>query len=177
MSNQDRSGTRPPVVRFDGIRRGAAKRTSFKAGVAASLVAEAVFIGVEMLVGWLRGKDPWMVTRVPGSFLLGPAATRPSGFVAGDVLLGLTTHLALAIIVGLAYAALLPRLGLSPVVGGLVTAAILYALGFWTLPLLFPHWLAPFWLPPMGRALQALAHAIYGVVFGWSFRAFAAHRS
>jgi hypothetical protein len=47
---------------------------------------------------------------------------------------------------------------------------VLYLLGFWALPLLFPVWLSPFWLPPMGRALQAVAHAVYGVVFGVAYR-------
>lgn len=143
----------------------------YGAGVAASLVAETVFIGIVAVVSMLRGKDPWMVARVPGSILLGPEAVRPPGFVPGDVVLGLLLHLWLGILVGLVYAALLPRLGLSPVAGALVAAAVLYALGFWILPQLFPDWLSPFWLPPTGRALQAVAHAIYSVVFGLAFKA------
>jgi hypothetical protein len=134
--------------------------------VVASLVAEAVFIAMVAMVSWVRGMDPWMVTRVPASFLLGPVAVQPPGFVAGDVLLGMLMHLAMAIAVGLIYAALLPRLGLSPISGGLITGAVLYAMGFWVLPLLFPVWLAPFWLPPVGRMLQAVAHVVYGVLFG-----------
>lgn len=55
-------------------------------------------------------------------------------------------------------------------VGGLITGAVLYALGFWVLPLLFPVGLAPFWLPPLGKLLQAMAHAVYGVVFGFAYR-------
>lgn len=145
-------------------------RPRYAAGITASLIAEAVFIVMVAMVALLRGKDPWMVTRVPASFLLGPAATHPPGFVAGDVLLGLGMHLALAVLVGVIYAALLPRLGVSPIVGGLITAAALYGLGFWLLPLLFPTWLAPFRLPPTGRALQAVAHTVYGVVFGLAFR-------
>lgn len=141
-------------------------RVSYSAGVVASLVAEAVFIAMVAMVSWVRGMDPWMVTRVPASFLLGPEAVQPPGFLAGDVLLGMLMHLAMAIAVGLIYAALLPRLGLSPISGGLITGAVLYAMGFWVLPLLFPVWLAPFWLPPVGRMLQAVAHVVYGVVFG-----------
>lgn len=141
----------------------------YRSGVLASLVAEAVFIGTVMMISAARGMDPWMVTRVPGSFVLGPSATQPPGFVPGDVLIGMLMHLGLGILVGLIYATLLPRLGLSPVVGGLITAAILYALGFWVLPLVFPRWLAPFWLPPTGRLLQAVAHAVYGGVFGLTY--------
>ncbi|MDQ3555789.1 MAG: hypothetical protein M3409_03295 [Gemmatimonadota bacterium] len=148
-------------------------RTNYGAGIAASLVAEAVFIVMVALVSWIRGMDPWTVARVPASFLLGPAAVEPPGFALGDVLLGLGMHLVLGILVGSVYAALLPRLGISPVAGGLITGATLYGLGFWMLPLLFPVWLAPFWLPPAGTVLQALAHAVYGVIFGLAYRRFA----
>lgn len=144
----------------------AAERVDYTAGVFASLVAEVVFMSMVAVVAALRGMDPWMVVRVPASFLIGPNAVQPPGFVAGDVALGLMLHILLAVIVGLIYAALLPRLGLHPVTGGIITGAILYVLGFWLLPLLFPDWLAPFRLPPTDMVLQALAHAAYGVTLG-----------
>lgn len=165
------------MIHLNGIRRVGPNRISYSAGVAASLVAEAVFIMMVMLVGWLRGKDPWMVTRVPGSFLLGPDAVQPPGFVPGDVLIGLLMHLWLGILVGVVYAAFLPRLRISPMAGGLLAGVVLYALGFWTLPLLFPGRLSPFWFPPVGRALQAVAHVVYGVVFGWTFGTLAKRRT
>lgn len=142
----------------------------YAAGVGASLVAEAVFMSMVAAVSWLRDMDPWAVVRMPASFLLGPSAVEPAGFVMGDVLLGLLMHMLLGVLVGVIYAALLPVLGLAPVLGGLLAGAVLYALGFWVLPLLFPAWLAPFWLPPSGRALQAVAHAVYGVTFGLAYR-------
>ena len=147
-----------------------AVRSRFAAGVAASLVAEAVFMGMVAMVSMARGMSPWMVARMPASFLLGPGAVQPPGFAPGDVLIGLMMHLLLGVLVGLVYAALLPRLGVSPLAGGVITGAVLYALGFWLLPLLFPLWLAPFWLPPTGKMLQAAAHLVYGLVFGWTFR-------
>lgn len=144
-------------------------RPLYGAGVTASLVAEAVFIVMVMMVSRLRGKDPWRVTRMPGSFALGPDAVRPPGFVPEDVLIGMLTHLWLGVLVGLVYAALRPRLGVSPVAGGLITGGILYALGFWILPLTFPEWLSPFWLPATEKLLQVVAHAVYGWVFGVAF--------
>jgi hypothetical protein len=143
--------------------------SDYRAGILASLTAEAVFVGMVAMVALARGKDPWMVTRVPGAFLLGSDAVQPPGFIAGDVALGLLMHLLLGIMVGVIYAALLPLLEIAPMAGGLITGAILYAMGFWVLPLLFPAWLAPFWLPPMGRLLQAIAHAVYGWVFGATY--------
>ncbi len=144
-------------------------RPNFRAGIAASLIAESVFILMVATVALLRGMDPWMVARVPGSLLLGPTAVQPAGFVPGDVAIGLLMHLSLGILVGLIYAALLPRLRISAIAGGLITGAVLYALGFWILPLLFPVWLAPFWLPPMQKMMQAVAHAVYGWLFGYAY--------
>lgn len=102
----------------------------YAAGIGAALVAEAVFIVMVALISKLRGTDPWMVVRIPASLLLGPEAVRPPGFAAGDLLAGLATHALLSTLAGAIYAALLPRLRLSPVAGGLVTATVLYLLGF-----------------------------------------------
>lgn len=120
----------------------------------------------------MRGMDPWRVFRMPGAFVLGPDAVNPPGLVLHEVIVGLLIHLWLAILVGLVYAALLPRLRVSPVQGGLIAGALLYALGFWLLPHLFPEWLAPFRLPAVDRALQAVAHGVYGAVFGAAFQRF-----
>lgn len=136
----------------------------------ASLIAEAVFTVMVAMVSMMRGMDPWRVVRMPASFVLGPSAVDPPGLVPGDVLIGLSMHLWLGIAVGLTYALLLPRLGVSPLLGGLIAGAVLYGMGFWALPLLFPTWLSPFWLPPTGRVLQAAAHVVYGVVFGLTYR-------
>lgn len=142
----------------------------YGAGVAASLIAEAVFIGMVAMISAMRGMDPWQVVRMPGTLLLGPAAVEPPGFVAADVAVGLLAHVSLGILVGLIYAGLLPFFSMSPITGGLIAGALLYGLGFWALPLLFPEWLAPFWLPPTGKVLEAVAHVVYGVVFGAAFR-------
>lgn len=152
---------------------GETTRGRYGAGVAGSLIAQAVFMAMVAAVTLLRGMDPWKVTRVPAAFLLGSDAVHPPGFVPGDVALGLMMHLAMGVLVGVIYAGVLPRLGVSPVVGGLIAGGLLYALGFWVLPLLFPVWLAPFWLPITGKLLQAVAHVVYGVVFGLTYRRFA----
>lgn len=142
----------------------------YAAGVGASIVAESVFTAMVAAVAWLRGMDPWRVVRMPASLVLGPAAVDPPGFAAGDVLAGLLMHFLLGVLVGAVYGALLPRLGPSPIAGGLMTGAVLYGFEFWLLPHLFPARLAPFGLPPAGRALQAVAHVVYGVVLGVAYR-------
>lgn len=155
------------ITETDGVTDSA---PNYGAGVVASLIAEAAFMTMVAIVSGMRGMDPWAVVSMPGSFLLGPAAAEPAGFVPGDVAAGLLMHVGLGVLVGLIYAALLPRLGISPIAGGIVAGTVLYALGFWALPLMFPAWLAPFWLPATDRMLQAVAHAAYGVVFGLTFQ-------
>lgn len=121
-------------------------------------------------VAWWREQSPWQVVKMPATFLLGPQAVLPAGFAPQDIALGLAAHLGASILVGVLFAWALPRLCLAPLTGGLLLGGLLYLFGFWVLPLLFPHWLAPFWLPPPERALQALAHAVYGVIFGLTYR-------
>lgn len=153
-----------------GTSRQGSPSAHFRAGVLASLVAEAVFVIMVAGIAWLRGMDPWRVFRMPASFVVGPEAVQPSGFVPGDILLGSVLHVLLSILVGLLYAFLLPRLGLSPLGGGLLAGLLLYLFGFLLLPLVFRDWLDPFWLPPVGRAIQLVAHIVYGAVLGASFR-------
>ncbi|CAN5861508.1 hypothetical protein BH20GEM3_BH20GEM3_04470 [soil metagenome] len=145
-------------------------RPRYAAGVTASLIAEAVFIAVNMPILAVIGKDAWAVARMPGSLVAGPSVMEPPGFVPADVLLGLGMHVALGILVGVVYAVLLPRLGVSPIVGGLIAGAVLYLLGFVLLPAVFPDWLAPFRVPPLMHVIEIITHAVYGVVFGLAFR-------
>ncbi|CAN5275073.1 hypothetical protein BH24GEM2_BH24GEM2_10270 [soil metagenome] len=145
-------------------------RPRYAAGVTASLIAEAVFIAVNMPILAVMGKDAWAVARMPASLVAGPAVMEPPGFVPADVLLGLGMHVALGILVGVVYAVLLPRLGVSPIVGGLIAGAVLYLLGFLLLPAVFPDWLAPFRVPPLMHVIEIITHAVYGVVFGLAFR-------
>lgn len=138
-------------------------------GIVAALFAEAAFLLMMTAAALLMGMDAWQPSRMAGALVLGPAAMVPAGFDAGDVLTGLGMHAGMAVLVGLLYALLLPRLRLSPIAGGILTGMLLYLFGFWVLPLLFPEWLAPFWVPTSGKILQAVTHTFYGVVFGWVY--------
>jgi hypothetical protein len=124
----------------------------------------------------LRSGDPWKVVKVPASFLVGPDATRPQGFVPADVFLGLLTHLFLGALVGVLYAWLLPPLRLSPLAGGVLAGGLLYGFGFWLLPALFPARLEPFRLPLAGKTLQAIAHLVYGIVLSLAYERLARSR-
>jgi hypothetical protein len=142
----------------------------YRAGIGASLVAEAVFILLTMPILAVMGRDPWAVVRMPAVLVAGPEVMQPPGWVPADIMLGLAMHAGLAIVVGVLYAILLPRLGVTAVTGGLIAGAVLYALGFLVLPAVFPEWLAPFRVPPVMHLVESVMHAVYGFVFGWSYR-------
>lgn len=150
-------------------------RHGYASAIAASLGAEVVFVGVTMGLSQLQGKDPWHITRAPASLLVGPAATHPAGFHASDVALGLAMHLVLGVLVGVAYAELLRRFPLPPVVAGLLAGGLLYTLGTYVLPELFPYWFSPMEKGPRERGMAAATHALYGLAFGLLYGAFRKH--
>jgi hypothetical protein len=141
-------------------------REGYGAGVAATLVAEAAFVALTMGLIKARGKDPWEPTRASASLVFGPKVARPPGFVPGDVARGLSMHVTYSLIAGVIYAALLPRLRLSPVRGGLITGEVLYSLGSVILPATLGEWVEPMKKSPKENAVQVLTHAFYGVILG-----------
>jgi hypothetical protein len=151
-------------------RKGTKRHPDYRAGITASLVAEVAFIGIMMGLMAARGKDPWKVTRASASLVFGPSVAEPPGFVPGDVAKGLSMHMTYSVIAGGLYAALLPRLQLTPVQGGLVTGGVLYALGSYILPGTLGDWVEPMKKSPKEKAMTAVVHAFYGVVFGLTYK-------
>ncbi len=142
----------------------------YGAGIGASLVAEAAFILGMMLILAAMGKDALAVVRLPAVMVVGPDAMLPQGWELLDVVLGGTMHVGMSILVGILYAVLVPRSGVSALAAGLMTGAALYVVGFLVLPSLFPGWLAPFRMSPVMHLVQIVMHAIYGIVFGRLYR-------
>ena len=144
-------------------------RPNLRAGITASLVAETAFLALMMGLMAGRGKDPWKITRASASLVFGPSVAEPPGFVPGDGARGLSMHVIYSVIAGGIYAALLPKLRLTPVQGGLVTAGMLYALGSYILPATLGDWVEPMKKSPKEKAMTAVTHAFYGVVFGMAY--------
>jgi hypothetical protein len=141
-------------------------RQDYGSAVAASLIAEGAFVALTMGLMAARGNDPWKPTRASASLVFGPEVARPAGFVPGGVALGLGMHVAYSVVAGGAYAALRPRLGLSPVPAGLVTGGVVYALGSFIVPAALGSWVEPMKKSKKEKGMAALTHAFYGVVFG-----------
>ena len=124
-----------------------------------------------MVVHKLRGKDPWKITRLPGSILFGPSVTKPPGSVPRDIAKGLFAHFVFSVAVGLLYPKLVRNMRAGPIGAGLRSSATLFALGFVILPyVLLPARTAPMRLPPKSLALNAVSHVLYGVTFGLAYR-------
>jgi hypothetical protein len=86
------------------------------------------------------------------------------------VVRGLGMHVTYSVIAGGAYAALLPRLRLTPVQAGLVIGGLFYALGSYILPAALGDWVEPMEKSPEEKAITAVIHAMYGVVFGIAYQ-------
>ena len=97
----------------------------YREGITASLVVETAFTAVMMGLMAARGKDPWKPTRASASLVFGPGVAESPRFVPEDVAKGLSVHVTYSVIAGGLYAALLPRLRLTPFQGGLVTGGVL----------------------------------------------------
>lgn len=149
---------------------GTSLRADYGAGITASLIAETAFVALMMGLMTARGKDAWKPTRASASLVFGPGVAEPPGFVPADVARGLSMHVTYSVIAGGLYAALLPRLRLTPTQGGLVTGGVLYALGSYILPAMLGEWVEPMNKSPKEKVMTAMTHAFYGVVFGLAYR-------
>lgn len=78
-------------------------------------------------------------------------------------------HVIYSAIAGVLYAALLPRLRLTPVQGGLLTGGVLYGLGSYVLPAALGDWVEPMMKSPKEKAMTAVTHAFYRVMLGLAY--------
>ena len=141
----------------------------YTAGVVASLFAEVVFTALGVAISALRKEDVWGTVKMPGALVLGSDRTQTGSWLTSEIGVGILMHVLLAVLVGIIYSALLPRLRISPTSGGVAAGLILYLLGVWILPAAFPNWLTSWRVPLIDRAIELVTHLIYGVVFGMAY--------
>jgi hypothetical protein len=139
------------------------------AAIKAGIIAGLVFLILELvLVSTIGGDSPWAPVRMIGAIALGqdvlppPATFDLTAFIAAAIV-----HFALAIIYGTIFALVVDRAGWGPgttVIAGLVFGLLLYAINFYGFTAMFP------WFAMARNEISILAHAVFGLVLGYSYR-------
>ena len=143
--------------------------TNWSAAIKASLIAGITFLVLELaLVATVGGESPWAPVRMIGAIALGqdvlppPATFDLTSFIAAAIV-----HFALAILYGGIFALVADRagwgLGVSSI-AGLAFGLILYAVNFYGFTALFP------WFAMARNGISIFAHAMFGLVLGFSYR-------
>ena len=147
-------------------------RLDIKAAVGAGLIAGAVFMMLEMvLVGTIGGGSPWAPPRMIAAMVLGESVLPPPApFDWGVMAVAMMIHLVLSIILAvvLGWAVSHWRLGLGATLGaGLVFGLVIYVVSFYLMTAVFP------WFAMARNGISIFAHAMFGLVLGWSYQAIA----
>lgn len=141
-----------------------------KAAVWAGLIAGIVFVVLEMLmVPIFLGGSPWGPPRMIAAIAMGrdvlpPPATFDFGILAVAVLI----HLVLSVLLAFVFALLAKGRSLGAAIGiGIVFGLVLYGLNFYVMTAVFP------WFAEARNWVSIFAHAMFGLVLGWAYHAFA----
>ena len=141
----------------------------WSAAIKASLIAGVAYLIVQLaLVATLGGESVWGPARMIGAILLGedvlppPVTFHPASFLAAIVI-----HFGLSIIYGVIFALISERAtwqpGVATIVGRLFGLAI-YAINFYGMTAFFP------WFAVARNGISIFAHAVFGMVLGYSYR-------
>lgn len=146
---------------------------NFKAAVSAGLIAGLVFLVLEMvLVATIGGGSPWGPPRMIGAILLGESVLPPPAtFDLMVLIVAMAVHFFLSVVLGIIFAFLSDRAGLSlgpAVLAGLVFGLVVYFVNFYGMTAVFP------WFAMARNAISIFAHGVFGLVLGYSYRALAA---
>ena len=145
---------------------------NWKAVIVAGLVAGLVFMMLEMaLVGTIRGKSPWgpprmIAAMVMGKDVLPPPATFDMGIVMVAMMIHIPLSVLMAAILGWAISHWRLNLMMSLVVGT-VFGLLVYFIDFYVMTAVFP------WFAMARGGISIFAHAMFGLVLGWTYHAVA----
>lgn len=144
------------------------KSIDFKAAALSGVIAGAVFLAAEMaLVALLMGESPWAPPRMMAAIVQGPGVLPPPAtFDAGIVAVAMLVHFGLSVALGVAFAVLHGLLKASTtiaIVAGVVFGLAVYVVDFYVLTAVFP------WFAMARNMISIFAHALFGLVLGWSY--------
>ena len=142
---------------------------NWKAVVSASLIAGVTFLILDLaLVAIVGGESLWGPPRMIGAILLGESVLPPPAtFHVESFLAALVVHLALSLIYGSIFAWVANRAGWSLSASsliGLLFGLAIYAVNFYGMTAFFP------WFAAARNGISILAHAMFGLVLGYTYR-------
>ncbi len=143
---------------------------NIKAAVIAGIIAGVVFMMLEMvLVGTVGGQSPWGPPQMIAAMAMGESVLPPPA-AFDPVIMGVAMmiHLVLSILLGLVLGWAISKWRLSlvmAIVAGTAFGLFVYFLNFYVITAVFP------WFAMARGAISIFAHAMFGLVLGWSYHA------
>lgn len=144
----------------------------WKAGIWAGLIAGVVFMMLEtVLVGTIGGQSPWGPPRMIAAMAMGEGVLPPpAAFDLTIMMVRMMIHFGMSIVLGLilGWAISCWRMSLVTAIGmGVVFGLAVYFVDFYLMTAVFP------WFAMARGAISIFAHAVFGLVLGWSYRSLA----
>jgi hypothetical protein len=148
------------------------EKVNAKAAIWAGIVAGVVFMMLEMLLVWqVQGDSPWAPPRMIAAMAMGESVLPPPGsFDALIMAVAMAIHMLLSVILGfiLGWAISNWKMGLvTTILVGTIFGLIIYFVNFYLFTAIFP------WFAMARGAVAIFAHAVFGLVLGWTYRAIA----
>ena len=149
---------------------------SWKAAIWAGLIAGFVFMILEMvLVGTIGGQSPWGPPRMIAAMVMGESVLPPPAtFDLGIMMVAMMIHLMMSIVLGviLGWAISHWRMSLTTaIIAGIAFGLLVYFVDFYLMTAVFP------WFAMARGGISIFAHAMFGLVLGWTYHAIAKPRS
>ena len=143
-----------------------------KAAIKAGLIAGLVFMMLEMLlVATVGGGSPWAPPRMIGAIVMGEGVLPPPAtFDLVVFMVAMLIHFALSVLLGFIFAAIAEAARLSATAAaivGLLFGLAVYVVSFYGMTAIFP------WFAMARNGISIFAHAMFGLVLGYSYRAMA----
>ncbi len=149
-----------------------AKKLNLKAAVVAGIVAGLVFMMLEMaLVGTIGGQSPWGPPRMIAAMAMGKdVLPPPATFDMGVMMVAMMIHFPLSIIMAavLGWAISHWRMNaITAILAGTAFGLLVYYVDFYVMTGIFP------WFAMARGGISIFAHAMFGLVLGWTYYAIA----
>lgn len=145
---------------------------NWKAAIISGLIAGLIFMMLEMgLVGTVGGQSPWGPPRMIAAMIMGKdVLPPPASFDMGVMMVAMMIHFPLSIIyaVVLGWAISHWRMTLmTSLIVGTIYGLLIYFVDFYLMTAIFP------WFAMARGGISIFAHAMYGLVLGWTYYAIA----